>query len=58
MDALVIKIPFDPVFYKSLKDDIVKRGADTLRQEMLEAKIPEFLVTVMLKKALKNGWGS
>lgn len=55
--ADVIEYPFD-LDYRSISRDIAKLGTSSIKKMILDNGWSETIANVIIKQALKRGWGS
>lgn len=53
----VVEIEFNPEYYKTIKNAVVKLGYETVFKKICE-HTTQHLARVIIRKALKSGWGS
>lgn len=55
--AELIEYPFD-IDYRTISRDIAKHGADFIKKHIIDNGWSETIANVIIKQALKRGWGS
>lgn len=54
----VIQYPFQGINYRAIASAITIKGPEKIREELMAVKWCETAAKVIVKRALKGGWGS